>query len=160
MSMLAVEIHRELTQLLHGLQSSDNVVRTQAEESLESQWVQPRVDMLLVGLVEQMLGAEDTAVRLACLKIGVLCRLYGNRPVRTPPSSSVAYRPGLVETKPPTAPKKFSSFFHNSSKTRFARSCCNHFQTKLQLKSGTKLPMRSPRLRGNTWRRVSLHGCH
>jgi hypothetical protein len=63
MAMLPAEIHSALTQLLHGLQNPDNVVRTQAEEGLETQWVQPRPNVLLMGLVEQIQGAEDAAVR-------------------------------------------------------------------------------------------------
>lgn len=62
MSVLGPEIHKALNQLLHGLQSSDNVVRSQAEETLNNDWVTPRPDMLLMGLVEQIQAADDANV--------------------------------------------------------------------------------------------------
>jgi len=62
--MLPPDVHAALSQLLVGLQSADNVVRTQAEEQLNAEWVQPRPDVLLMGLLEQIQGAEDPAVRI------------------------------------------------------------------------------------------------
>jgi hypothetical protein len=55
MSVLAPEVHNELAQLLDALQSSDNEVRSQAEEHL--------ANMLLMGLVEQIQGSNDSVVR-------------------------------------------------------------------------------------------------
>lgn len=62
MSVLSPDIHKALNQLLHGLQSSDNVVRAQAEETLNNEWVNPRPDVLLMGLVEQIQAADDNNV--------------------------------------------------------------------------------------------------
>jgi len=64
MSVLGPDIHKALNQLLHGLQSSDNVVRSQAEETLNNEWVVPRPDILLMGLVEQIQAADDQNVLL------------------------------------------------------------------------------------------------
>ena len=62
MSVLPAEVHTALTQLLGGLQSTDNAVRTQAEEQLNTEWVQQRPDMLMMGLAEQMQGSQDEGV--------------------------------------------------------------------------------------------------
>lgn len=62
MSVLPPEVHIALTQLLQGLQSTDNAVRTQTEEQLNTEWVQQRPDMLLMGLAEQMQGSQDDGV--------------------------------------------------------------------------------------------------
>ncbi|EON65239.1 hypothetical protein W97_04476 [Coniosporium apollinis CBS 100218] len=63
MSVLPPEVHSALNELLIGLQAADNVARTQAEERLNAEWVQGRPDVLLMGLVEQMIGAEDPTTR-------------------------------------------------------------------------------------------------
>lgn len=63
MSVLSAEIHAELSQLLQGLQSADNGVRSQAEEHLQSNWTNSRPEVLLMGLAEQVQGAGDNAVR-------------------------------------------------------------------------------------------------
>lgn len=60
--MLPPEVHTALTQLLQGLQSTDNATRTQAEEQLNTEWVSKRPDMLLMGLAEQMQGSPDEGV--------------------------------------------------------------------------------------------------
>lgn len=62
MSMLPPEVHTALAQLLSGLQSPDNVTRTQAEENLNTEWVAGRPDILLMGLTEQIQLAEDASV--------------------------------------------------------------------------------------------------
>lgn len=64
MSILPPEVHSALNELLIGLQAADNVARTLAEERLNTEWVQGRPDVLLMGLVEQMIGAEDPTVSL------------------------------------------------------------------------------------------------
>ena len=64
MSVLPPEVHAALDKLLQGLQSTDNNLRAQAEEELNTQWTQARPDVLLMGLVEQLHGSQDTAVRL------------------------------------------------------------------------------------------------
>ena len=63
MSILGPEVHTALTQLLAGLSSSENEVRTRAEEQLNTDWVTARPDILLMGLVEQMLESPDPSVR-------------------------------------------------------------------------------------------------
>jgi hypothetical protein len=62
MSVLPADVHAELTQLLQALQSSDNSVRSQAEEHLQNNWTNSRPEVLLMGLAEQIQGAGDTAV--------------------------------------------------------------------------------------------------
>lgn len=62
MSLLAPEIHSALSQLLRALTTPDNAVRSQAEEQLNNDWVANRPDVLLMGLAEQLQGAEDAAV--------------------------------------------------------------------------------------------------
>jgi hypothetical protein len=66
MSQLPPEVHQELGQLLQGLQSPDNVLRTQAEARLNDDWTLPRPEVLLMGLSEQIEGAEDPAVCTSC----------------------------------------------------------------------------------------------
>ena len=63
MSVLPPDVHAALNQLLHGLQSADNVTRSTAEENLNNEWVVARPEVLLMGLVEHLQGAEDPAVR-------------------------------------------------------------------------------------------------
>jgi hypothetical protein len=66
MSVLSSDVHSALTQLLQGLQSPDNTVRTQAETNLNNEWVNTRPDVLLLGLVEQLGGSNDEGVSLSC----------------------------------------------------------------------------------------------
>ena len=63
MSVLPDEVNTALTRLLSALTSSDNNLRSNAEEQLNSDWVAQRPDVLLMGLVEQMQDAPDPAVR-------------------------------------------------------------------------------------------------
>lgn len=63
MSLLPPEITAALTQLLEGLCSKDNNIRTLAEDQLNSEWVAKRPDVLLVGLVLQTQNSSDPAVR-------------------------------------------------------------------------------------------------
>lgn len=65
MSMLPPEVQTTLTQLLQALSSGDNALRSQAEEQLNNDWTANRPDILLMGLVEQIQGAQDAAVFLA-----------------------------------------------------------------------------------------------
>lgn len=62
MSLLPPEIHTALSQLLRALSTPDNTVRSQAEEQLNNEWVQNKPDVLLMGLAEQIGGAEETLV--------------------------------------------------------------------------------------------------
>jgi importin-5 len=63
MSVLPPQVHQALGQLLVALTSGDNAVRGQAETALNDDWVNPQSDVLLMGLVEQIEGAEDPQVR-------------------------------------------------------------------------------------------------
>ncbi|KKK14813.1 putative importin beta-3 subunit [Aspergillus rambellii] len=63
MSLLPPEVHSALSQLLRALSTADNTVRTQAEEQLNNDWIQNRPDVLLMGLAEQIEGAEDLGTR-------------------------------------------------------------------------------------------------
>ena len=67
MCMLPPEVHNALSQLLEGLQSPDNVARSTAEEELNAEWVQARPDVLLMGLVEQIHGANEPTVCLSLI---------------------------------------------------------------------------------------------
>ena len=62
MSLLPPEVHSALAQLLQALSSGDNVVRSQAEEQLSREWTDNQPDVLLMGLVEQIQGAQDPSV--------------------------------------------------------------------------------------------------
>jgi hypothetical protein len=62
MSVLPPDVHNELAQLLDALQSSDNSVRSQAEEHLANNWTTQKPEMLLMGLVEQIQGSNDPTV--------------------------------------------------------------------------------------------------
>lgn len=71
MSVLPAGFAEALVQLLQGLQSKENTVRTQAEEQLNTEWVAQRPDVLLIGLAEQIQGAQDANVSrtpCSCLK--------------------------------------------------------------------------------------------
>ncbi|EIT73173.1 armadillo-type protein [Aspergillus flavus] len=63
MSLLPPEVHSALSQLLRALTTPDNTVRTQAEEQLNNDWIQGRPDVLLMGLAEQIQGAEELVTR-------------------------------------------------------------------------------------------------
>jgi hypothetical protein len=62
MSLLLPEVHSALSQLLRALATPNNAIRSQAEEKLNNEWVQGRPDVLLMGLAEQIQGAEDSGV--------------------------------------------------------------------------------------------------
>lgn len=62
MSLLPAEVHAALSQLLLGLSTPDNAVRSQAEEQLNNDWVQNRPEVLLMGLAEQIESSKDTIV--------------------------------------------------------------------------------------------------
>ncbi len=61
--MLSAAVHAALSQLLEGLQSPDNLLRSQSEENLNIEWITARPDVLLMGLTEHVQGAEDASVR-------------------------------------------------------------------------------------------------
>ncbi|KAL4896488.1 armadillo-type protein [Aspergillus ambiguus] len=63
MSLLPPEVHSALSQLLRALSTPDNNVRAQAEEQLNNDWIQNRPDVLLMGLAEQIQGAEEVVTR-------------------------------------------------------------------------------------------------
>lgn len=48
--------------MLQALQNSNNEVRSKAEELLQTNWTEPRPEVLLMGLVEQMAASEDATV--------------------------------------------------------------------------------------------------
>lgn len=67
MSVLSPDVHAALAQLLQGLQSTDNTARSAAEENLSTEWVSQRPEVLLMGLAEQMQGANDESVSASSL---------------------------------------------------------------------------------------------
>ena len=93
MSVLPADVHNELAQLLDALQSSDNSVRSQAEEHLANNWTASKPQVLLMGLVEQIQGSNDPTVRTASRFL--FARRFTNlvcssRPVRSLQLSSAA----------------------------------------------------------------------
>ena len=62
MSVLHPEVSNALAQLLQGLNSPDNELRTKYEESLANEWQAQKPDALLMGLVEQAHSATDENV--------------------------------------------------------------------------------------------------
>lgn len=62
MSALHPELQGALGQLLQGLSSSDNNLRSQYEESLNNDWQAQKPDALLMGLVEHAHAAQDEKV--------------------------------------------------------------------------------------------------
>ena len=62
MSVLPQEVHSALSQLLAALSAADNTVRSQAEAQLSEDWIPNRRDVLLMGLAEQLQGANDATV--------------------------------------------------------------------------------------------------
>ena len=62
MSLLPAEVQGALQQLLQALSSTDNTVRSQAEDQLNNDWTANRADVLLMGLAEQIQNAQDTQV--------------------------------------------------------------------------------------------------
>ncbi|KAI9757641.1 MAG: hypothetical protein M4579_003366 [Chaenotheca gracillima] len=63
MSVLPFEVLSTLGQLLQALTSSDNNLRSQAEEQLNNEWTVARPNVLLMGLAVQTQGADDAAIR-------------------------------------------------------------------------------------------------
>lgn len=61
--MLPPEITAELGQLIQGLQSPDNSIRSQAEEALANNWTSTRPEVLLMGLAEHIAGSQDVQIR-------------------------------------------------------------------------------------------------
>lgn len=64
MSALHPELQGALAQLLQGLNSPDNAVRSKCEESLVNEWQVQKPDALLMGLVEHAHAAQDEKVRM------------------------------------------------------------------------------------------------
>jgi importin-5 len=62
MSLLPPAVHAELNQLLQALQSSDNNIRSQAEDHLANSWTATRPEQLLMGLAEQLAASPDASV--------------------------------------------------------------------------------------------------
>ena len=74
MSILPAEVHSALDHVLQALQSTDNNVRSQAEKTLNDDWLNQRPDMLLMGLAEQMQGSPDEGVSFRHMKIPEVSR--------------------------------------------------------------------------------------
>jgi len=74
MSALHPELHSALGQLLQGLNSPDNELRSKYEDSLANEWQTQKPDSLLMGLVEHAHSAQDEKV---CCEI--------------PPTTSIIY---------------------------------------------------------------------
>ncbi|KAF9731375.1 hypothetical protein PMIN06_010057 [Paraphaeosphaeria minitans] len=81
MATLPENVHAALTNLLRGLQSSDNVERTAAEQQLNDEWLSQRPDVLLMGLSEQIDFAPDSTTRTFA---AVIFRRQSSKPRKTP----------------------------------------------------------------------------
>lgn len=67
MSSLPTEAQGVLTQLVNGLSSSDNSVRSGAEKLLETEWTKKdNVEMLLIFLAEQACGSDNDTLKAFC----------------------------------------------------------------------------------------------
>lgn len=86
MSLLPPEVHSALSQLLRALTTADNTIRAQAEEQLNNDWILARPDVLLMGLVEQIQGAEDNAVSTLVLRVKFYAGVLVLPPPRIPGS--------------------------------------------------------------------------
>lgn len=62
MSALHPELQNALAQLLQGLNSADNELRSKYEDSLANEWQAQKPDALLMGLVEHAHAAQDEKV--------------------------------------------------------------------------------------------------
>jgi hypothetical protein len=85
MSVLPPDVHNELAQLLDALQSSDNSVRSQAEEHLANNWTTTKPELLLMGLVEQIQGSNDPTVHTLARYAGFVSCADSFRPPRRDP---------------------------------------------------------------------------
>ncbi|KAK5104604.1 importin subunit beta-3 [Lithohypha guttulata] len=63
MSALHPELQGALAQLLQGLNSADNDLRSKYEDSLANEWQAQKPDALLMGLVEHAHAAQDEKMR-------------------------------------------------------------------------------------------------
>lgn len=91
MSVLSADVHNELALLLDALQSSDNAVRSQAEEHLANNWTAAKPEILLMGLVEQIQGSNDpTVMRPFCRS--VCTTLLTCSPLQTRSFAAVIFR--------------------------------------------------------------------
>ncbi|KAI5281897.1 hypothetical protein KEM54_003067, partial [Ascosphaera aggregata] len=86
MSVLPQEVHAALAQLLSALASPDNNIRTQAEEQLNNDWVANRPDVFLMGLAEQLSGADSSQTRSFS---AVLFRRIAMKHTRATPDSKL-----------------------------------------------------------------------
>ena len=69
MSALHPELQSALAQLLQGLNSSDNELRSRYEESLANEWQAQKPDALLMGLVEHAHSSQDEKVGRAATNV-------------------------------------------------------------------------------------------
>jgi hypothetical protein len=96
MSVLPPDVHNELAQLLDALQSSDNSVRSQAEEHLANNWTTTKPEMLLMGLVEQIQGSNDPTVRK--IRSAICCLLLIRFDVSDPLLRCCHFPPNSLES--------------------------------------------------------------
>lgn len=175
MSLLPPEVHSALSQLLRGLSTADNTVRAQAEEQLGNDWIQNRPDVLLMGLAEQLEGAEDTVVSTQHRNGGVDMRGFGgtcsyyhqqiplsephslivtdffpHRHVHSPLFYSEESRPKHERTPLPTRRKNFFQPLPASKGWLFGRNSSLVSPPNPQMTSEGRLVMRWPRLPDNT----------
>ena len=85
MSVLPPDVHNELAQLLDALQSSDNSVRSQAEEHLANNCTTTKPELLLMGLVEQIQGSNDPTVHILAQYVGLVSCADSFHPPRRDP---------------------------------------------------------------------------
>lgn len=79
MSMLGTDTYNELTQTLQALQSADNAIRSQAEDYLQSTWVNTRPEYLLLGLAEHISNSNEVSVRIRVTTIFIIFPPLANK---------------------------------------------------------------------------------
>lgn len=164
MSVLSPEIHSALVQLLQGLQSPDNNVRSYAEEQLNNEWVIARPDVLLMGLVEQVQASQDLSVCLAHASsspsLGCDERSQSSSCAPSPPSYFGEWprRPGRFQTRK----NRKSSFLlcSHPKKELSGRSSWNVYIRKLKRSLGTRLETQWQKSQDNMPIPVNCHLFH
>ena len=146
MSLLPAEVQGALQQLLQALSSTDNTIRSQAEDQLNNDWTANRADVLLMGLAEQIQNAQDTQV----------VKVSNSAATKSDPDSCDPLLQYCFEGKPRNrrkvllANRKSCSCFSVPMRDwQFARSYWNVLQESRSTTSGIRSAMLLPKSRGS-----------
>lgn len=158
MSILPPDVHNALRQLLQALPSADNAARTQAEESLNNEWVVARPEVLLMGLVEHMQATEDPTVNAYDGLLGQRAYDFNeHRHAPLPLFSSAAWQQRRGKLLVARSRKNYSSLYKTRRKSLFASDCCNASKANPCPRLDTRLVMQWPRLPGNMRKMVRFN---